>query len=498
MAARALLVAVRGGLERLAAAAHARLRGRAATPARASSAVSPGVQALTGVSCKGGQRFLSRCRRHFVGGLALLLSLAGWAGPTIQHWTTAGGARVYFVENHDLPILDLSITFAAGSARDTRDRSGLARLTHSMMPLGAGPWSEAEIAERLADVGALLGGHFDQDRAGYTLRSLSASEARAQAVAVLRAVLAAPRFEPAVLAREQARAVAGLKEAATRPHVLGQRALFAAIYAEHPYAMHESGEIEAIERLRREDLVAFHRQHYRASNATLAIIGDLTREQAEHLAEDLTAGLPPGEAPAPLPTVRASGLGGQQVIPHPATQSHLFLGLAGMKRGDADFFPLVVGNYILGSGGFDSRILRLVRQQRALAYSAYSALQPLQELGPFIIALQTRREATEEALRLVHAILEAFLRDGPTEAELTQAKDYLVGSFPLRLDSNRKLLEQLAVIGFYRLPLDWLDTYTRGVQAVTREDILRVFRSRIRPEALHTVIVGGQRHAAEP
>jgi zinc protease len=429
--------------------------------------------------------------------LALLLALPSWAGLAIQHWTTAGGARVYFVENRDLPMLDVSVSFAAGSARDTRERSGLARMTQQLMSLGAGDWSEQEVAERLADVGALLSGHFDPDRAGFSLRTLSSREEREQSVGVLRAVLAAPRFEAAVLAREQARAIAGLKEAATKPQYLGERAFQAAVFGDHPYALDESGEIDALARLARDDLVAFHRQHYRASNATLAIMGDIGRAEAEALAEALTADLPPGDAPPAIPPVRVSARGSEQVIPHPATQSHLFLGLPAIERGDPDFFPLIVGNYILGGGGFDSRIMQEVRVRRGLAYSAYSAFQPMQALGPFVMGLQTRREATAEALRVVRETLEAFLRDGPTEAELVQAKNYLVGSFPLRLDSNRKILDQLAAIGFYRLPLDWLDTYISRVEAVTREDVLRAFRNRIRPEAMHTVIVGGQPDAAQ-
>lgn len=434
--------------------------------------------------------------RQYVLGIVLLLALPAWAGLQIQHWTTAGGARVYFVENRDLPMLDVSVTFAAGSARDTRARSGLAGMTHRLMNLGAGAWSEQAMAERLADVGAILSGHFDQDRAGFGLRTLSSAKEREQALSVMRAVLAEPRFEVDVLAREKARAVAGLREAATKPQYLGEKAFQAAVFGDHPYALDEAGEIDALERLDRDDLMAFHRLYYRAANATLAIMGDIGRAQAEALAEALTAGLPPGEAPPPIPPVPAGGRGSEQVIPHPATQSHLYLGLPGMKRGDPDFFPLVVGNYILGSGGFDSRIMREVRQKRGLAYSAYSAFQPMQEAGPFTIGLQTRREATAEAVRVVRETLEEFLRDGPTDAELVQAKSYLVGSFPLRLDSNRKILDHLAVIGFYRLPLDWLDSYASRVEAVTREDILRAFRSRIRPQAMHTVIVGGQPDAA--
>lgn len=435
------------------------------------------------------------CARLPVFAIALLLALPAWAGLKIQHWTTAGGARVYFVENRDLPMLDVSVTFAAGSARDARSRAGLARMTHRLMTLGTATWSEQEIAERLADVGAILSGHFDQDRAGFGLRTLSSAKERDEAVSVLRAVLATPHFDAAILAREKARAVAGLREAASRPQYLGEKAFQAAVYGEHPYALDEAGEIDALERLERDDLLAFHRLHYRAANATLAIMGDIGREQAELLAETLTAGLPPGEAPPPIPPVQVSERGSEMVIPHHALQSHLFLGLPGMRRNDPDFFPLIVGNYTLGGGGFDSRILTEVRVRRGLAYSAYSAFQPLQELGTFVIGLQTRREATREAVQVVRETLEAFLRDGPTDAELAQAKNHLVGSFPLRLDSNRKILDHLAMIGFYRLPLDWLDTYVSRVQAVTREDILRAFRSRIRPEAMHTIIVGGQLEA---
>lgn len=428
--------------------------------------------------------------------IVFLLTLPVWAGLDIQHWSSTSGARVYFVENRDLPMLDVSVTFAAGSARDPApETAGLARMTRQLMSLGAGPWSEQALAEALADVGAVLSGHFDADRAGFSLRTLSHPRERGRALAVLRAVLAEPHFDAAVLAREKARAVAGLKEAATQPEFLGEKAFQAAIYAGHPYAREESGEIEAIERLTVEDLRGFHRRHYVARNATVAIMGDIDRPGAEALAEYLTAALPAGEPPPPLPEVGVAVAGTMQVIPHHATQSHIFVGLPAIKRDDPDFFALVVGNYILGGGGFDSRIVEEIRVKRGLAYSAYSMLVPMQALGPFRMGLQTRREATDQALRVVRATLADFLRDGPTEAELTQAKNFLTGSFPLRLDSNRKILDQLALIGFYRLPLDWLEQYPARVQAVTREDILRAFRARIRPEALHTVVVGGQLEA---
>lgn len=423
---------------------------------------------------------------------ALLTAFPALAGLDIRHWTTPQGARVYFVENHELPMLDVSVDFAAGSARDTRAQSGLAAMTRGLMALGAGPHNEKEISEKLADVGAVLGGRLDADRAGFQVRTLSGAAERGQAMDLLAAILAAPRFDADILEREKARAIAGLEEAQTRPDHIGAKAFQSAIYGDHPYALDDSGEVDSLRTLRREDLVAFHRAHYRARNMTIAIMGDLSRAEAEILADKLAAGLPPGEAPPPLAPVADLASGGQQVIPHHASQSHLFMGMPGMSRDDPDYFPLLVGNYILGGGGFDSRLTKAVRDKKGLAYSVYSYFSPMGRKGPFQIGLQTKRESTDLAVATVRQELENYLKDGPTETELTQARNNLVGGFPLRIDSNKKILEYLAVIGFYQLPLDWLDRYIPQVEAVTRDSILAAFRARVRPEVLKTVIVGGQ------
>ena len=426
----------------------------------------------------------------------LLLALPALAGLDIQHWSTPQGTRVYFVENHELPMLDLAVDFDAGSARDTRATSGLASLTRAMMGLGAGTYSERDLAEKMADVGAGLGGRLDADRAGFSIRTLSGKAERNQAVTLLAAILAAPKFDAAILEREKARTIANLQESATRPEYLGEKAFQAAIYGNHPYALPEGGEVETVAKLGRDDLVAFHRAYYRARNMTIALMGDISRADAEAIAVRLAENLPPGAAPAPLPPVTLASVGNpggsQQVIPHPATQSHLFMGLPGLKREDPDYFPLYVGNYVLGGGGFDSRLTKDIRDKKGLAYSVYSYFMPMRELGPFQIGLQTRREATNQAVDSARAEVERYLKDGPSEAELAQAKNNLIGGFPMRIDSNKKILEYLAVIGFYRLPPDWLDTYTAKVDAVSRVDVLRAFRARVRPAAMSTVIVGGQ------
>lgn len=430
-------------------------------------------------------------RVPFLVSFLILMPAPAWAGLDIQHWQTSQGARVVFVENHDLPMLDLSVDFSAGSARDSRETSGLASLTRRVMALGAGPYSERDISDRLADVGAVFSGQLDADRAGFKLRSLSSPRELEQAVAVLQAILSVPHFDKAIVEREKARTIAALQEAATKPETIGEKAFSAAVFGSHPYALPEGGEPESVARLTPDALAAFHQAHYRASNMSLAIMGDISRKQAEALAERLAADLPPGEAPPPIPPVEIHP-GTQQLIPHPASQSHLFLGMPGMTRHDPDYFPLLVGNYVLGGGGFDSRLMEEVRQKKGLAYSVYSYFAPMQVAGPFQIGLQTRRQATDEALATVRQVLAQYLAEGPSEAELTQARNNLVGGFPLRLDSNKKILDYLAVIGFYQLPLDWLDTYIPQVEAVTRADIRDAFQRRVRPEALNTVVVGGQ------
>ncbi|MDR3395041.1 MAG: pitrilysin family protein [Parasulfuritortus sp.] len=425
--------------------------------------------------------------------LALFIAADAWAGLDIQRWTTPQGARVYFVENHDLPMLDVNVGFAAGSAYDSPEKAGLGGLTQSLMSLGAGAWNEQQVAERLADVGAQMGGYFEQDRAGFTLRTLSSAKERDQALSVLDAVLARPAFPEAVLEREKARAIAGLKEAATKPEYLADRAFTAAIYPGHPYGVPADGSIETVAKLTRADLVAFHDRYYRAADMAVAIMGDIDRAGAEKLATSLAADLPQGAAPLPLPRVADLAAGRQLVIPHPASQSHILIGQPGMTRDDPDYFPLLVGNYVLGGGGFDSRLIKEVRQKRGLSYSVYSYFMPLADKGPFQLGLQTRREATDEALKVVRDTLTRYLAEGPTDAELKQAKDNLVGGFPLRLDSNGKILSYLAMMDFYRLPPDWLDTYPKKVAAVTREEVVKAMRARLKPANMVTVIVGGQR-----
>jgi zinc protease len=296
-----------------------------------------------------------------------------------------------------------------------------------------------------------------------------------------------------VLEREKVRLIGSLKEADIRPDTIVSRTFYRMAYGEHPYAQRETGEVETVKGLVREDLVQFHRRHYVARYAVVALIGDVTRAEAEAIAEQVTAGLPRSAAEQPeLPPVKGLAGGAARNIPHHAAQAHIVIGAPGISRTDPDYIALFVGNFVLGGGGFVSRIMEEVRQKRGLAYSAASYFYPLQREGPFVISMQTRRDQAAQALEVAQATLADFVKSGPTEDELAAAKRNIVNGFPLRIDSNRKIHEYLALIGFYRLPLTYLDDFVRNVQSVTAADIRDAFQRRIHPDRMVTVVVGGE------
>ena len=418
------------------------------------------------------------------------ISAIAYATPNIQHWQSASGAKVLFVEDHDIPMLDVAVSFPAGSSFDTAEKSGVAGLTHSLLDAGADGLSEDEISSGMADIGAQFGGGFDQDRSSVSLRTLSSPAQRDKALDIMARVLQHPVFPDAILAREKVRLIADLKEAETRPEHIAEKAFQKAVFGTHPYALLGSGEVDTVDKITAQDLRDFYRTHYQADRAVVAIMGDATRAQAEAIAQQLTAQLPTSAAPSALPKVTMKIAASEQRIPHPATQSHILIGAPGVARGDPDFFPLYVGNYILGGGGFASRLMHEVREKKGLAYSVYSYFMPLKQPGEFQIGLQTKKEQADEALKLVRNTLADFIAKGPTEKELLAAKQNIIGGFPLRIDSNRKILEYLSVIGFYDLPLTYLDDFTRNIDQVTVAQIRTAFERHIDPQAMATVIVG--------
>ncbi len=422
--------------------------------------------------------------------LTSLLALSSEAAVKINHWQTSSGSKVYFVENHDLPIIDMAVNFPAGSARDTKATSGVAGVTRYLMTLGADGMNEEVITNKFADIGAILAGELDADRAAFKLRTLTSESAKA--LQTFNQILHQPDFPQVVLEREKTRIIAGLKESATQPESISNKAFMQAVYPNHPYGLDESGEIDTITAMKRDDLVAFYSTFYSAKSAVIALIGDMTEAEAKAIAEAASKGLPQTPAVEKIAEVSLPTAASVQNINHPASQAHILLGSAGVKRGDADYFPLYVGNYILGGGGFVSRLTEEVREKRGLVYSVYSYFVPMAELGPFQIGLQTKKEQAGDAMKVVNATVAKFIQNGVTELELKAAKNNLIGGFPMRIDSNAKILDYLSVIGFYNLSLTYLDDFNKEIDKVSTKQIKDAFSRRVKPENFVSVTVGAQ------
>lgn len=423
----------------------------------------------------------------------LIMLLAGTglaqAAPEIQHWQTANGAEVYFVPSPSLPMVDLRVVFDAGAARDG-DHPGRAMLTNGLLAEGAGGLGADAIASRFESLGARFSNSSHRDMAVVSLRSLTAEDLLDPAVALMAQVLAAPDFPDKAFQREQRRMLAALKKRRESPGKVASQALYRAVYGDHPYAALPIGTEGGVEALTPAALRAFHERYYVANNAVVAIVGDVDRAQAEELANRVVGGLPAGEHAPPLPEAPAAEAATVH-RDHPSSQTHILLGQPGMRRGDPDYFPLYVGNHILGGSGLVSRINEQVREKRGLAYSAYSRFAPMRAAGPFVVGAQTQNASAEEALGVLRETVGRFVAEGPTAEELEAAKKNITGGFALQVDSNSDIVGYLGMIGFYDLPLDYLDRFIERVRAVDREAVREAFQRRIHPERMVTVTVGG-------
>lgn len=425
--------------------------------------------------------------RWFIGVLLCLWHFVVMALPPVQTWQTRQGAWVYFLPAPELPMVDIQVNVRAGSGRDHPAQAGLAALTQQLLSAGAGKWDEAALADGFADVGSQWSSTIDEDRAQWHLRSLTQTESLTRSVDLLAAILQAPTFPAAIVKRERDLLQQQLREAATKPDYLAERAFEAAVYGTHPYGI--SPTPDSVASLNREAVLAFYRQYYRAGNVVIALVGAISRAQAENMAERLSAHLPTGASPA-LPSVARLTHSFEQRIPHPATQVQLLMGQSAIDRANPDYFPLLVANYVLGGGGFSARLTEEIRQRRGLSYSVYSYFEPLAAGGIFRIGLQTQANQADAALAVVRQVVMDWLQQGVSDAELAQAKAHLIGSFPLRIDSNRKQVDYLSLMGIYGLSPRYLAEFQERVQAVSRAQIQQALVRNLSAQHWVVVMVG--------
>lgn len=433
------------------------------------------------------------------GGIMFCLQNAA-AGIPIQRWILPSGAQVNLVESPAIPMVDIQIDFDAGGRRDPSHQAGLASVTAGMAgkgltgQKGLAPMDENELGEAWADLGASFGASAGSDRMSFALRSLTEPDLLAKALALAGRQMAEPAFASAIWARERQRLIASLAEAARRPGTLAGKEFGRAVYGPHPYGMEMTE--ASLSAISVADMQNLYRLHILPCRAKISVVGNLNRAQTQAAVQALLAGLPSAAGQcAALPLVsEVTALTQSREInlPFESAQAHVLIGQPGFKRDDPDFFLLTVGNYILGGGGFVSRLTSEVREKRGLSYSVYSYFSPGLHAGAFTVGLQTRPDQAQQAVHVAKQVVADFVSNGPTPDELQAAKDNLIGGFALLIDSNRKLLGNVANIAWNGLPLDYLDTWTAQVDRVTVHEIKAAFARKLQPDSMVTVIVGGK------
>lgn len=430
--------------------------------------------------------------------IATFIAVQAHAVLPIQEIPLSNGTKAYLIQTNAIPMVDIEISIDAGSRYDPKDQSGLASLTAAMLTRGiawqSGILNEAQQADAIAELGASISASASGERAVVRARSLSKPEIFDPLLQLLVASVSKPIFDPAILMREKQRVSAAIQEGDTKPEVVLQKRFRQEVYGNYPLA--RSPSIESIAAIKESDLKRFHQDFYRQDRVIVNIVGNVDPAKAKQIAEQVITALPvKGPAIPTLPPLEPSPIEPESKrlirVPFQSQQTHIATGMTAITRDNPDYFPLLVGNYILGGGGFVSRLVGEVRDKRGFAYSVFSYFLPGRDTGTFEAGLQTRNDQADQALNVLQETIARFIEDGPSDAELAAAKANLINGFPLRLDSNRKLLDNLSAITWNRLPLNTLDTWTQQVAAVKKDDVHNAFKRHLDMRRMISVLVGG-------
>ena len=419
--------------------------------------------------------------------------------PPIERLETFKGAKAYLVQTKSLPMVDIEVSIDAGDRYDPEGKSGLADMTAGLMKYGArsgsGLLNEAQIADEMADLGATIALSVSGERAILRIRTLSREDLLKRAVQLAAAMLSEPIYDPQVIAREKQRTITNLLEAETKPEYVLEKRFKKLVYGAYPLA--NSPSVKSIGAISAADLKQFHQQFYRGDRMIVSIVGDVSSMQANDIVQALLKKIPQnGAAINSLPQLSRSPiepLAQREVqIPFDSQQAHIAMGMTAVTRSNPDYFPLLVGNYVLGGGGFVSRLMSEVREKRGLAYSVFSYFSPGKDVGIFQAGLQTKSDQGSVALEVLSNTIAKFIADGPTPSELAAAKSNLINGYPLRIDNNRKLLDNVSSIVWNDLPLDTLETWTKQVEAVTLEQVTAAFQKYLAMDRMKIVVLGAQ------
>lgn len=406
-----------------------------------------------------------------------------------EQWRTSNDTQVVFYPTMEVPMLDINVAFKAGSAYDG-EQFGISSLTTSLLNQGNNGMDADTIAEILADTGAQYSSQSNRDMAVFSLRTLTNIDAMTKAINNFSLIISHPDFPEASFKRgknQQLRAIAHSMES---PDTVAEDTFFNLLYNVHPYAHPIIGDTKHVQEIQIDDVRNFYKRHYNGSNAIIVIVGAIESKNAHEIAEKLIAEIPKGEPALAIPEATPLSADKNINVPFKSSQTVLRIGQLGISHHNKDYFPLFVGNYILGGGSLVSNLAIELREKRGLTYGVYSQFSPMPGKGPYIIGFSTRSDQAIEAAKITNRILTSFTEQGPTDSEIAAAKLYLTGSFQLSIASNRSIADVLLRIAFYNLSHDYLNTYLDAINKVTKTEIITAFQSHIKPNKLLQVSVG--------
>lgn len=406
----------------------------------------------------------------------------------IQEWQTAKGLQVRFYQTMEVPILDVKVAFKAGSAYDGSS-FGLSALTTSLLNQGNDGLDASAIAAKIASTGAKYSSDNNQDMAVFSLRTVTAPSVLEKSLSLFQVILSKPDFPATAFVQKKNQQAMAIQHGKESPMEVATQAFFKTLYVAHPYGHPILGSQENLKAIDVLKVKEFYKQYFVASNAVMVLVGAISLDEAHKISENLSQALAQGQAASPVPlAVQEPAQTLNQVFP--STQTILKVGEIGIDYHDKNYFPLLVGNYILGGNGLVSQLSQELREKRGLTYGVSSQFMPLMGKGPFVVSMATENKQAPDALKLVKMVVGRFLTEGPSEKELQSAKEYLLGNFPVSLSSNEKLASILTSLTFYQLPKDFLNTYPEKIKAVTLEDVKKSFATQLYAQNFSVISVG--------
>ncbi len=406
----------------------------------------------------------------------------------IQKVTSNKGVEAWLVEDHSRPILSMQFAFAGGTAQDPDGKPGVATFVSGMLDEGAGDLDSEAFQNRLEDLAAKFSTNASYDHVMVSFQTLTQN--REASLKLLRMALTSPHFTPVDVERIREQIVANLRLEEKDPNKAAANEWFKLAFGTHPYGRPVSGTLESVAAITPADLHDYVKKNFARDNLKVAVVGDIDAAQLGEALDVIFGDLPDKSVRAPVAEVAWDKASRQRVVPMPNPQSVVQFGFEGLKRNDPDFIPAYILNYVVGGGGFSSKLMQEVREKRGLAYSVYTYLYPLEHAGILAGGVATENKAVGQSMDLIKAELERVAQDGLSESELRTAKDFLIGSFALRFDTGGKIAQQLLAIQLDNLGIDYIDRRNGEIEAITVQDIKRVAKRLMEPKNLIVTVAG--------